>query len=100
VTVKPKPPSGRFTHWEPGELRLVRPEAKADDTRDDACEIQAVEIFQEGSFCKDEGWKFEGPQRLRLLFRVLPEMKKLKFKYYFEDFGEFAVPIETQVIRA
>src|SRR5262245_14109575 len=26
VTIEPKPATGKFSHWEPGELRLARPE--------------------------------------------------------------------------
>ena len=99
VTVRPTGRSEGFQHWEPGELQLVRPESRLDpheaDEGEDACEVKRLEVQQEGSFQEDEGWKLPGPQRLRLLLAVQPGVTGLKFRYYFEEFGEVHLPAET-----
>jgi hypothetical protein len=94
VTIQPAPPSGgAFGLWEPGELRLVSLDAKAEDTDADGegCEIQHLEIETEGTFVPDEGMKFEGPQRLRLTFSAVAGTA-YQFRYYFELFGGVALP--------
>lgn len=99
VTIKPaaapESQSG-FQLWGPGELTLVSPTAKADDTDEDEdlCDIESVEIATEdGKFAADEGMKYGGPQRLRLTLAAAPEAKSLQFRYYFELFGEVRLPV-------
>ena len=97
VTIKPVARSGRgFQLWEPGELLLVSPDAKAEDTDADGdlCEIKRIEIESEGGFVPDEGMKFGGPQRLRLTLAVAPEARQLQFRYYFELFGNVSLPAQ------
>lgn len=99
VSITPAAPAeGPFQLWEPGDLRLVHPDhrlnpdaAEADED-DDHCSIRKVEIEQEGQFLTDDGWKLPGPQRLRLLLAVKPGTPRLKFRYYFENFGEVNLP--------
>jgi hypothetical protein len=96
VTIHPDGSNGKFPLWEPGELRLVRPEAKtalANDQDNDACVIKQVQIEQAGQFQPEEGYKYEGPQRLRLLLAVHEGVRQLKFSYYFEEFGEVRLPV-------
>jgi len=93
----PQPAKGSFTHWEPGELRLVRPEATAKDIEkdtddDNLCVVHNLEVFQDGKFQRDDGLKFAGPIRLRLHVGLKPEIKRAKFRYYFEHFGDVAFP--------
>lgn len=101
VTVRPTGRSEGFQHWEPGELQLVKPESRLNphdsdaDEGEDACEVRRLEVQHEGTFQEDEGWKFPGPQRLRLLLAVQPGVSGLKFRYYFEEFGEVRLPAET-----
>ena len=98
VTISPQAATGPFGHWEPGELRLVRPESQlrpesdepADD--DDACEISGIQINEESAWKDDEGMKFAGAQRLRMRIAVLPGVQRLKFRYYFEEFGVVELP--------
>ena len=97
VTITPRPASGRgFAHWEPGELMLVRPGAKADleslDEEDELCVIKNCEIAQDGQWQSDEVGKYPGPQRLRLLIGVRPGVGRLKFRYYFSLFGNVEIP--------
>ena len=98
VTIHPGNANTPFGAWEPGELRLVRPESVLDmnpDTpsdNDDTCEIESIEVQEDGAFKPDEGMKFPGAQRLKLLLAVKPGASRLKFRYYFEEFGSVALP--------
>ena len=97
VTIKPVARSGKgFQLWEPGELLLVSPDAKAEDTGADGdlCEIKRIEIESEGGFVPDEGMKFGGPQRLRLTLAAAPEARQFQFRYYFELFGSVSLPAQ------
>ncbi|MCC6694844.1 MAG: hypothetical protein IT365_04340 [Candidatus Hydrogenedentes bacterium] len=95
VTITPQQSSGDgFTHWEPGEVMLVSPTAKADDLdaeEDDLAMIHDLRIFQEGSFQQYDGEKFQGPLHVEFHAGVKPGVSELKFRYYFEIL-EPAVP--------
>jgi hypothetical protein len=92
VTITPGNSEGNFSHWEPGELRLVATESKIDINSEaddgDVCSIDTVEIEEDGQFKADEGCKYPGAQRLKLGIAVAPGTRALKFRYYFEEFGE------------
>lgn len=98
VTITPRPPTGRgFQFWEPGDLTLMPAKAEvsfeSDDDNDDTADLAEVEVFQDGQFGPNEGTKYFGPQRLRILFGLAPGApERLKFRYYFETFGEFTMP--------
>ena len=94
VTVTPAPNDGPFQMWEPGDIRLALPTARADDTDgdDDVGEIHAVRIWQDGEFVDDDGMKFSGPQRLELHVGVAPNLREVRFRYYFELFGTVRFP--------
>ena len=95
VTILPVGPgAGAFQLWEPGELRLVSPGAKPEDTDADGdlCDIKRVEIEADGAFAADEGMKYGGPQRLRLMLAAAPNVSDLQFRYYFELFGKVSLP--------
>ena len=97
VTIKPVARSGTgFQLWEPGELQLVSPDARAEDTDADGdlCDIKRVEIDAEGTFVPDEGMKFDGPQRLRLTLAAAPQARQFQFRYYFELFGNVSLPVQ------
>src|SRR6185369_13953094 len=69
VTITPRDATGNFTHWEPGELRLARPESRVgveDETDDGSCAVRSLQVEEEGQFKPDEGMKYPGPQRLRM----------------------------------
>ncbi len=94
VTIRPGSTATPFTAWEPGEVRLVSPDSvlnpydtESSSSDDDVCEIQSVEVEQDGRFQPDEGMKFPGPQRLKLTIAAKPGTPALKFRYYFEEFG-------------
>ena len=96
VTITPPPAEGPFTLWGPGELVLVGPGAKAEEPEgDDDGEVRALEIEQDGRFLPDEGMKYGGPQRLRFVAVVPPGQERLRFRYYFEIFGDVALPTTT-----
>jgi hypothetical protein len=98
ASIRPVQSDTPFGAWEPGELRLVRPESVIDaspDTPsddDDTCEIKSIEVQLEGGFEPHNGIKLPGPQRLRLLIAVKPGSARLKFRYYFEEFGSVTLP--------
>jgi hypothetical protein len=99
VTITPRPDGGPFALWEPGELRLAGPGARADEPdADDAGEVYALEIEQDGQFLPDEGMKYGGPQRLRFVAAVPPGQRRLRFRYYFELLGD--VPLPTTTVTA
>jgi len=99
VTVTPNAPPGKFTQWGPNEVQLVKPESRvrlhgASD-EDDACEVKRIEVEDEGQFKEDEGFAYAGPRRLKLLLAVQPGTSRLKFRYYFEEFGELQLPTNS-----
>ena len=102
VTITPDNSEGNFSLWEPGELRLVAPESKidihGDSEEDDVCSIDTVEIEEDGQFKADEGCKYPGAQRIKLGIAVAPGARALKFRYYFEEFGE--VRLESGFAKA
>jgi len=103
VTIHPDRSNGKFPLWEPGELTLVRPEAKttlANDQENEACVIKQVQIEQAGQFQPEEGYKYEGPQRLRLLLAVHEGVRQLKFSYYFVEFGSVQLPVAAAAAAA
>jgi len=63
-----------------------------DDTDDGACAIHNLQVEEEGQFKPHEGMKYPGPQRLRMVLAVQPGVTALKFRYYFEAFGEVRLP--------
>jgi hypothetical protein len=93
VTITPRTRSGPFVLWEPGELGMIRAGARAGaDDEDDTCDVRAVDVEQEGHFEPDSGMKYGGPQHLRLRLAVRPGPRVLRFRYYFEVFGDVHLP--------
>ena len=92
VTITPAPSQGKFQFWEPTELLLVHPSAANDiDTDDNSCVISNVEVEEDGEF-RSDGEKYPGPRRLRLLLGVKEGVRELRFRYYFEAFGNVTLP--------
>jgi hypothetical protein len=97
VTIQPKETTGNFTCWEPGELSLVGPLHVVDpesDERDeeDSCDISELQYEEDGVFKDDEGFKFQGPKRLKMTLAVREGVDNLQFQYYFEQFGQVQLP--------
>jgi hypothetical protein len=99
VTITPRQPTGKFTHWEPGELVLTRTDLEIDpntpDFDDDTCRVEEIKVEQDGAFREDEAGKYEGPQRLQITVGVREGVQKLRFQYYFEQFGEVVLPVSA-----
>ncbi len=97
VEITPRPKAGGFQFWEPGELRVVPFSTKSGITPNeenlDIGEPVEVEIFRDDRFEPDEECKYHGPLRLRMLMAVpLDSPRRLKFRYYFEAFGDLTLP--------
>ena len=101
MTVTPRPATGAFALWAPGELVLVGPGARADEPEADvtAGEIGAVEVEQDGRFEPDVDMKYSGPRRLRLLVSAPADQRRLRFRYYFEVFGDVTLPARGSALR-
>jgi hypothetical protein len=96
VTITPdaRAGAGAFTTWELGELLLVPRGAKVAlaEGDDEAIPLDDLEVFLDGRYQPDEGWKLGGPQRLKARIAVPEGPEKLEFRYYFEQFGEVVLP--------
>ncbi len=93
VTITPQPARGAFGMWEPGELVLVDAASRPQDVDSNSAGVlRDLEVFRDGAFTKDEGFKYAGPQRLKMRVGVEPGYSRLKFRYYFELFGEVRLP--------
>lgn len=97
VTITPQAATGGgFSMWEAGELELAHPDAKATDVgsddKHDVGTINSIEVWEEGAWREDEGEKYPGAQRVRLLAGVNPGVRRVRLRYYFELFGDVALP--------
>jgi len=97
VTITPKATSNTpMQFWDIDDLVVVAFDApafnpwKSDPGEgDDACVIQNVKVREQGDFVDPEASKFPGEQTLRLTLAQKPDgPKRLKFRYYTEDFGD------------
>lgn len=100
VTITPpEGKNGTFSLWEPSELVLVDINApsgvKALEEEEDPSSYVADEEIFDGEKFVEGGGKYPGPQRLRLLMSCPPELRNVKFRYYFEEFGSFTLPHST-----
>lgn len=94
VTIQPQARNEGFTHWEPGELALA-PDAmtiKGLDDLDDCFSVADVKIIHEGVERDDEGYKLNGPARIKMLVGLPPGAQGYQFVYYTEAFGNVQVP--------
>jgi hypothetical protein len=95
LTITPRASaSGPFILWEPGELAIVGPDARAGEpgTDEEPFDVRTVEIREDNRFQPDSGMKYGGRQRLRLLVAVPPGQRRLRFRYYLEVFGNVSLP--------
>lgn len=98
ATITPQPGSSPMQMWDTDDLTIVPFDAKKlsmwsnnSDDADGVCEIRKTEVRVDGAFVEPDGPKFGGEQTLRLLIAVTHAPARLKFRYYFEDFGDFKV---------
>jgi hypothetical protein len=71
------------------DARTKSGEPEADETE---AAVSALEVETDGRFQPDDGMKYGGPLRLRLLVAVRPGQRGLRFRYYFEVFGHVELP--------
>lgn len=94
VTVQPQARSGGFTHWEPGELALAPKFGRVQGVDDlDRCfNVVDVKVIHDGVAEDDEGYKYHGPARVKLLVGLPHGAQAYHFVYYTESFGMVSVP--------
>ena len=100
VTITPRSATGPFVLWEPGELLLIRADARVGlNDLGEGSHAEDVRVV-DGDRAGDGGdGKYHGPLRVKLLFGVRPgESRVYKFRYYFEAFGEVILPDATAAI--
>jgi len=90
VSIMPQERTQGFTHWEPGELALAPASLKYTglDDMEKCFTVQDIKLVVDGQEMPEEGMKYHGPQRLKMLFGVPLDQDSFKFVYYFEQFGE------------
>jgi hypothetical protein len=96
-TVTPRPGSSRMSHWEPGEISLVPFDARVDPDHDTDDKFSAnahtIMMVDDAGNENDDFDKVVGPARLRAIFAIPPTLSgRVKFRYYFEQFGDFLLP--------
>lgn len=94
VTIQPQSKSEGFTHWEPGELSIA-PDSmtiKGLDDLDHCFSVAHVKIVHEGVERDDDGYKLNGPARVKLLVGLPPGAQGYQFVYYTQAFGNVQVP--------
>lgn len=89
ATIRPSAKNeGGFSHWEPGELRLIRSGSKPMDDDTDVGHVEEVQVLQDGKWIVDEGMKYGGEQTLRLLLAVKEGVRDAELAYYFESLAK------------
>ncbi len=94
VTVQPQERTEGFTHWEPGELALAPASmrVKGMDDIDQCFSVLNVKVLNNGVEQDDEGDKYHGPARVRLMVGLPHGAQSYQFVYYTEAFGAVEVP--------
>ncbi len=94
VTVQPQMRKEGFIHWEPGELALAPESARIKklDDLEKCFNVLDVKILNNGVEEDDEGYKYNGPARLKLLVGVPHGAQSYRFVYYTELFGLVEIP--------
>ncbi len=91
VTIRPTSPARSFARWDPNELLLVPfRSARDSDSEDPAGYVEHWEIFFESRFIEPgEAEKtLEDRQRVKLLFAVPEQLRRVKFEYFGHCFGD------------
>ena len=84
--------------WDVDDLRLVPFDAAESafgnqDNDDDAeFELHDLVLMRDGEAIRSDDSKLQGPQRVRFKVGVPRDVRELKFKYYFEQFGHIKLP--------
>lgn len=82
--------------WDVDDLRLVpfdTPESSFGNRDDESeFELHDLVVMREGEAVQSDDSKLQGPQRLRFKVGVPRDVRELKFKYYFEQFGHIKLP--------
>ena len=84
--------------WDVDDLRLVPFDApktsfsNPDNDDDVEFELHDLVLMRDGEAIRSDDSKLQGPQRVRFKVGVPRDVRELKFKYYFEQFGHIKLP--------
>jgi hypothetical protein len=99
LTIEPVADPGPMQHWDVSDLRLIAGNARVPANLDEReeepdFELHEIEIEdgEQGRFRMAEEGKYAGRQRLRFLVGLPSELREVKFRYYFEEFGRIVLP--------
>ena len=103
LTVKPSAVAlTPFKMWDPYELCVVAPEAKAslseDPTDGSFGNVVSVDIF-DGGWQGDDVDKVHGESRIRLKIRLVKPCPACKLRYYFYDITKIELPPVSEIVQ-
>ena len=82
--------------YDPSELLLVPLDAKVnfdDDPTTGGANVLQLHLIDDAGVPQEVEDKITGPAHLRVVFSCPPDLRgRVKFRYYFEAFGDFALP--------
>ena len=82
--------------WDVDDLRLVpfdTPKSSFGNQDNDVeFELHDLVVMRDGEAVQSDDSKLQGPQRVRFKVGVPRDVRELKFKYYFEQFGHIKLP--------
>ena len=95
-TLTPSPGASRMQFYDPSEFLLVPVGATVnfdDDPTDGGADVVQLRHVDEDGAEHEVEDKITGPARLRAVFGCPDDLRgRVKFRYYFESFGDFALP--------
>jgi hypothetical protein len=89
-----------MTHWDADDLRVVpfdSPKPSLDllhggGAINEGYNLQNLQILQDGQFVDDREGKHQGAKQFRATVGVPTHVRRLKFQYYTEQFGNIDLP--------
>src|SRR5579871_4137272 len=91
-----------FKMWDPYELCVVAPDAKAsldeDPTDGSLGNVVDVSVFDNGGWQEEDIDKLQGTTRVRLKIRLVKPCPACKLRYYFYDITKIDLPPVSEVI--
>jgi hypothetical protein len=92
-----------FKMWDPYELCVVAPDAKAslneDPTDGSFGNVVDVSVFENGRWQDEDFDKLHGEARIRLKLRLVKPCTACKLRYYFYDITKIELPPASEILR-